>query len=60
MTSTLTASAKHDLEMFQNKLSDNENISANLVVVDNDTLQFKYDEALNKNRPYINHEFKIS
>ncbi len=59
MTSTLTASAKHDLEMFQNKLSDNENISANLVVVDNDTLQFKYDEALNKNRPYINHEFTL-
>ena len=32
-------------------------MSANLVVVDNDTLKFKYDEALNRNRPYINYEF---
>ena len=34
-------------------------MSANLVVVDKETLQLKYDEALNKNRPYINHEFTI-
>lgn len=59
MTSVLTDSAKHDLEAFQKKLSDNETISANLVVVDNETLRFKYDEALNRNRPYINHEFKL-
>lgn len=58
-TSTLTDSAKHDLEAFQKELSNNENIPATLVVVDNETLSFKYDEALNKNRPYINHEFKL-
>lgn len=46
MTSTLTDSAKHDLEVFQKNLSDNEAISANLIVVDNETLKFKYDEAL--------------
>lgn len=40
-------------------MSESESLSANLVVVDRDTLQFKYDEALNKNRPYINHEFAI-
>lgn len=59
MTSTLTDSAKHDLEVFQKELSDNEAISANLVVVDNETLKFKYNEALNRSRPYINHEFNL-
>lgn len=59
MTSTLTDSAKHDLEVFQKNLSDNEAISANLIVVDNETLKFKYDEALNRSRPYINHEFNL-
>ena len=59
MTSTLTDSAKHDLEVFQKDLSDNEAISANLIVVDNETLKFKYNEALNRSRPYINHEFNL-
>ena len=58
-TSALTDSAKRDLELFQKKLSDNETLSANLVVVDNETLRFKYNEALNRNRPYINHEFYL-
>ena len=59
MTSVLTDAAKHDLERFQKELSDNEAMAASLVVVDNETLKFKYDEALNRNRPYINHEFKL-
>ena len=59
MTSSLTDSAKHDLEVFQKDLSDNEAISANLIVVDNETLKFKYNEALNRSRPYINHEFNL-
>ena len=59
ITSTLTDSAKRDLEVFQKDLSDNEAISANLIVVDNETLKFKYDEALNRSRPYINHEFNL-
>ena len=58
-TSSLTDSAKRDLEVFQKTLSDNETLSANLVVVDNETLRFKYNEALNRNRPYINHEFNL-
>lgn len=58
-TSALTESAKTDLLMFQKELAEDETLSANLVVVDKDTLQFKYDEALNKNRPYINHEFAL-
>ena len=58
-TSALTNSAQHDLEIFQRELADNETFAANLVVVDNETLKFKYDEALNRNRPYINHEFQL-
>lgn len=58
-TSALTNSAQHDLEIFQRELADDETFAANLVVVDNETLKFKYDEALNRNRPYINHEFQL-
>lgn len=58
-TSELTESAKADLQIFQKEISEDTTFNANLVLVDNDTLKFKYDEALNKNRPYINHEFKI-
>lgn len=58
-TSALTDSARRDLEIFQKKLSDSETLSANLIVVDNETLRFKYNEALNRNRPYINHEFNL-
>ena len=58
-TATLTDSAKNDLEAFQKELAESETLQANLVVIDNETLQFKYDEALNMNRPYINHEFLL-
>ena len=58
-TSELTDSAKSDLATFQKEISEDTSLSANLVLVDNETLKFKYDEALNKNRPYINHEFNI-
>ena len=58
-TSELTDSAKADLETFQRELSENDSLAASLVIVDNETLRFKYDEALNKNRPYINHEFRV-
>lgn len=59
-TAGLTDSAKADLDTFQRELSENETLSANLELVDNDTLRFKYDEALNRNRPYINHEFAVA
>ena len=58
-TSTLTDAAKTDLEAFQRELAESDTLSANLVVVDNETLKFKYDEALNRNRPYINYEFSL-
>lgn len=59
VTAELTASAKADLQVFQKEIAEDDSFSANLVVVDNDTLKFKYEEALNRSRPYINHEFEI-
>lgn len=59
ITSELTDSAKNDLATFQKEISEDTAFSANLVLVDNEALKFKYDEALNKSRPYINHEFNI-
>lgn len=55
----LTESAKADLKTFQEALSEDETLSANLELVDSEMLKIKYDEAINKNRPYINHEFKV-
>ncbi len=58
-TSDLTPSAKRDLETFQKTISENDMLSANLVLVDHETLITRYDEALNRNRPYINYEFSV-
>lgn len=58
-TSELTESAKSDLAAFQAELAESDTLSANLVLVDNETLQARYDKALNRNRPYINYEFSI-
>ena len=58
-TSSLTQSAEKDLDLFSEVLANNEQLNATLVLVDNETLRFRYDEALNKARPYINHDFNI-
>ncbi len=58
-SSELTEAAKKDLEIFSSELAESITLSANLVVVDNDTLKARYDEALNANRPYINHAFRL-
>lgn len=58
-TAEFTDSAKSDIALFQNEIAQSDAIQANLVVVDNEILKFRYDEALNKNRPYIDHEFVL-
>ena len=58
-TSSLTEAAQNDLNTFRNQISEDDTFNATLSVIDNATLSFKYDEALNKNRPYINHEFHL-
>lgn len=52
-TSSLTDSAMSDLAAFQAELAESDILSANLILVDNETLKARYDEALNRNRPYI-------
>ena len=58
-TATLTDQAQRDVDMFSKKLADNEELDANFVVVDNEMLKFKYDEALNKTNNYINFTFQL-
>lgn len=58
-TSTLTESAMTDVEIFSKKIAENEELNANIIIVDNETLKFKYDEALSKTNNYINHTFTI-
>lgn len=58
-TGELTEAAQGDFEVFQKTLSSYENLNATFTLVDLDTLQFRYDEAMNKSRPYINYEFNI-
>lgn len=58
-TASLTEAAEKDFLTFQKELNDNEDLSASIYLVDKETLQFKYEEALNKNRPYINYDFHI-
>ena len=58
-TSVLTDAAQHDLDMMNDSLAENDKISASIVVIDKKGLPVKLDEALNKERPYVNHEFNL-
>ncbi len=58
-TSMLTSQALSDVEIFTKKIAENEDLNANIVIVDNETLKVKYDETLNKANSYINHTFNI-
>ena len=58
-TSKLTQQASADFEIFRKFISENEDINASFVIVDDEMLQAKYDEALNKTNSYINYDFTI-
>lgn len=55
----LNNDAKNLVEMFSKSLTDDKIFDANVVTVDLDAIKFKYNEALNKERDYINYNFKI-
>lgn len=57
--SELTDAARSDLERFSSELSESSTLSATLSLVDSDTLEARYNEALNANRPYISHSFRL-
>lgn len=57
--SDLTEAAKHDSELFSSELASSNTFSANLVIVDREALKYRYDEAMNAGKPYINHSFRL-
>lgn len=58
-TAVLSEQAQADAEAFRKKLADNEELNANFMVVDAETLRFKYDEALNKTNNFVNFNFVL-
>lgn len=58
-TSSLTASAQDDLVAYNRQLTEDEKLSASIVLVDADLLQSRLDEAFDHARPYINYEFPV-
>ena len=58
-TASLTASAQEDLLAYNRQLTEDEKLSASIVLVDSEILQTRLDEALDHARPYINYEFQV-
>lgn len=58
-TGELTQSAIKDWESFQQQINGDESLNATFDLIDKDTLQVRYDDALNKNRPYVNYDFRL-
>jgi len=62
-TGTLTEQANNDLGSFQNslvELSENEDFNASIFVVDKNELKNRYDLALEKDNPVINHDIDVT
>lgn len=62
-TGTLTAAATNDLATFQQnlvELSENEDFNATITVIDKDELRRRYDIALERDNPSINHTIDLS
>jgi hypothetical protein len=58
-TASLTEAAMSDFHLFKQQISESETLSAELILVDDEILQTRYDESLNKNRPYIDYSFTL-
>ena len=58
-TAKLTNQAQLDADEFSKRLANSEEMNASFVVVDNEMLKVKYDEALNKTNNYINFTFQL-
>lgn len=62
-TGTLTESAEHDLATFQKQLvefGDNDTFSSSISIIDNDEIKRRYDLALEKDNPFINHQIDLN
>lgn len=58
-TANLTESAKSDFEMFQEKLAKDEEFVASIHVVDDEELKRRYEMALEREVPLINHRIEL-
>lgn len=60
-TSSFTEEAKKDIEMFQTKLTENEDDSMNFYfeVIDKESLEHKYNMIVEQSNPILNHEIKF-
>ena len=58
-TATLTDSAINDFNVFKQEMSISETLPAELVLVDSEVIETRYNDTLNKNRPYIDHQFEL-
>ena len=59
ITSKLTKDAQNDLSLFTRKILEDSTLNATIVLVDLEMLQYKFDEALNNDSPYINYDFRF-
>jgi len=58
-TAEPTPSAKNDLSRFQEALTNDSEFSATFLLIDNDELLNRYNLALNKNKPSIDHDIQL-
>lgn len=59
LPTALTSSAEHDFNVFKDQISESEVLPAELELVDGEILKARYEESLQKSRPYINHSFQL-
>ena len=58
-TGYLTDSALADFNIYKQQISEQDELPAELILIDNDALKVRYDDALNKVTPYINQKFNL-
>ena len=56
-TANLTDAAINDFNVFKQEMSASDTLPAELVLVDKDVLETRYNDNLNRNRPYIDYNF---
>lgn len=58
-TGYLTNSALADFNLYKQQISEQDELPAELLLIDNDALKVRYDDSLNKVTPYINQKFNL-
>lgn len=58
-TANLTDAAINDFNFFKQEMSSSETLPAELCLVDKEVIETRYNDTLNKNRPYIDYQFEL-